>query len=154
MIVISIQQLHFKLSPAKCCLFHSGLNVLIIWYNRGLQALQWRHNECNGISNHQPHDCLLKQLFRLRSKKTSKLHVIGLCAGNSPVTGEFLAQRASNAENVAIWWRHHDRMRHGTVHPWYLVVIVLQTTRERHPIARPYGRAMGCLREFKVWSMF
>ena len=23
-------------------------------------------------------------------------------------TGEFPAQRASNAENVSIWWRHHD----------------------------------------------
>ena len=29
------------------------------------------------------------------------------CAGNSPVTGEIPAQRASNAENVSIWWRHH-----------------------------------------------
>ena len=25
-----------------------------------------------------------------------------------PVTGEFLAQRASNAENASIWWRHHE----------------------------------------------
>ena len=33
--------------------------------------------------------------------------VTGLCAGNSPVTGEFHAQMASNAENVSIWWRHH-----------------------------------------------
>ena len=32
-----------------------------------------------------------------------KFHVSGLCAGNSPVTGEFPAQRASNAENVSIW---------------------------------------------------
>ena len=47
---------------------------------------------------------------RRRSKKTSKLCVTGLCAGNSPVTGEFLAQRASNAENVSIWWRHHENM--------------------------------------------
>ena len=31
----------------------------------------------------------------------------GLCAGNSPETGEFPAQMASNAENVSIWWRHH-----------------------------------------------
>ena len=37
-----------------------------------------------------------------------KHRVTGLCAGNSPVTGEFPAQRASNAENVSIWWRHHD----------------------------------------------
>ena len=31
--------------------------------------------------------------------------------GNSPVTGEFPAQRASNAENVSIWWRHHDKLK-------------------------------------------
>ena len=30
-----------------------------------------------------------------------------LCTGNSPGTGEFPVQRASNAENVSIWWRHH-----------------------------------------------
>ena len=42
-----------------------------------------------------------------RSKKTSKLRVTGLCAGNSPGTGEFPAQMASNAENVSIWWRHY-----------------------------------------------
>ena len=69
--------------------------------------LQWRHNGCDGVSNHQPHDCLLNCLFRRRSKKISTLLVTGLCAGNSPVTGEFRAQRAGNAENVSIWWRHH-----------------------------------------------
>ena len=40
-------------------------------------------------------------------KKTSKLRVTGLCEGNSPVTGEFLAQVVSNAENFPIWWRRH-----------------------------------------------
>ena len=40
-------------------------------------------------------------------KKTSKLRVTGLCAGNSPGTSEFPAQRASNAESVSIWWLHH-----------------------------------------------
>ena len=44
---------------------------------------------------------------RRRSKKTPKLRVTGLCAGISPVTGEFPAQRVSNAENVSIWWRRH-----------------------------------------------
>ena len=60
-----------------------------------------------GVSNHQPHDCLLNRLFRRRWKKTSKLRVTGLCVGNSPGTGEFPAQMASNAENVSIWWCHH-----------------------------------------------
>ena len=68
---------------------------------------QWRHNGRNSFSNHQPHDCLLNRLFRRRSKKTSKLRVTGLCAGNSPGTGEFPAQRASNTEYASIWWRHH-----------------------------------------------
>ena len=40
-------------------------------------------------------------------KQTLKLRVTGLCAGNSPATGEFPAQMASNAENVSIWWRRH-----------------------------------------------
>ena len=73
----------------------------------GTYALRWRHNGCDSVSNHQPHDCLLNRLFRRRSKKTSKLRVTGLCAGNSPGTGEFPAQIASYAENVSIWWRHH-----------------------------------------------
>ena len=61
-----------------------------------LVPLQWRHNESDGVSDHQPHDCLLNHLFRHRSKKTSKFCVTGLCAGNSYVTGEFPAQRAIN----------------------------------------------------------
>ena len=36
------------------------------------------------------------------------LRVTGLCVGNSPETDEFPAQRANNAENVSIWWRHHE----------------------------------------------
>ena len=36
----------------------------------------------------------------------SKLRVTGLCDGNSPVTGEFPSQKASDAENGSIWWRH------------------------------------------------
>ena len=60
--------------------------------------LQWRHNKQDGVSNHQPHDWLFNRLFRRRLKKTSKLLVTDLCVGNSPVTDEFPAQRASNTE--------------------------------------------------------
>ena len=69
-------------------------------------TLQWRHNERDGVSNPQPHDWLLNRLFK--AQKISKPRVTGLCEGNSPVTGEFPAQRASNAGNVSIWWRHHE----------------------------------------------
>ena len=89
----------------------SHMSNIIAFHNIDLQmvkSLQWCHNERVGVSNHQPHNCLLNRLFRRRSKKTSKLRVTGLCAGNSPGTGEFPAQMVSNAENVSIWWRHHE----------------------------------------------
>ena len=73
----------------------------------GDKSLQWRHNGCDSVSNHQPRDCLLNGLFRHRSKKTWKPRVTDLRVGNSPGTGEFPTQMASNAENVPIWWRHH-----------------------------------------------
>ena len=71
------------------------------------KPLQWRHNGCDNVSNHQHHDSLLNRLFRRRSKRTSKLRVTALWAGNSPGTGEFPAQMTSYAENASIWWRHH-----------------------------------------------
>ena len=54
------------------------------WKSRKMLSLQWRHNDHDGVSNHQPHGCLLNRLFRRRSKKISKLRFTGLCAGNSP----------------------------------------------------------------------
>ena len=71
------------------------------------QALQWCYNERDCISNHRRLDCLLNRLFRCQSKKILKLRVTGVCEGNSPMTGEFTAQRASIVENISIWWRHH-----------------------------------------------
>ena len=73
------------------------------------RSLRWRHDGRDGVSNHQPYDCLLNRLFRRRWKKTSKIRVTGPCVGNS--TGEFPAQMASFAENVSIWWRHHVSWR-------------------------------------------
>ena len=129
-------------------------------------ALLWRHNGRDSVSNHQPHDCLLNRLCRRRSKKTSKLRVAGLCAGNSPWIGEFSAQMASNAENVSIWWRHHGYVYHtswqechmkleytvglhdcGT--PWNIyrfklctpdISRIFSSTYKGHPTPRPSGR--------------
>ena len=36
---------------------------------------------------------------------------LALVRGNSLVTGEFPAQRASNAGNVSIWWRHRGHWK-------------------------------------------
>ena len=63
------------------------------------ETLQWRHNERDGVSNHQRLDRLLKRLFRRRSKETS--------------------QKTSDGENVSIWWRHHGRLN-ATMKSWYV----------------------------------
>ena len=67
---------------------HQTIRKII--YNQSFkdQTLHWRHNGHDGVSDHQPHDCLLNRLFRRRLKKASKLRVTGLCEGHSPVTGE------------------------------------------------------------------
>ena len=45
-------------------------------------TLRWRHNERDGVSNHQCFDCVFSGLFQC--KKISKLCVTGLCKGNPP----------------------------------------------------------------------
>ena len=69
-------------APFRCCLRY---------------PLQWRHDEHDGVSDHRRLHCLFKCWLTGRSKEIPKLRVTGLCVGNSPVTGEFPAQRASNA---------------------------------------------------------
>ena len=44
--------------------------------------------------------------MRTHIKEASKSALLAICKGNSPVTGEFPVQRASNAEIASIWWRH------------------------------------------------
>ena len=105
-------------------------------YQQRDKALQWRHNRSDGVSNHEPRHCLLNRSFGHRSKKTSKLRVTGLCAGNSPLTGEFPAQKARNAENFShlmtsscdnkIWRSFYS----GNIDkPWSLLVPVYTVQR-------------------------
>ena len=112
----------------SCCVSwpHDGPHQIPARKIAGCASLQWRHNERDSVSNHQPHDGLLNRLFRRRSQKTSKLGVTGLCAGDSPGTGEFPAQMASNAENVSIWWRHHVHRECGCGNDKISLKIVLE----------------------------
>ena len=91
-------------------LTYQGQDKMVEYWRLLKITLLWRHNGHDGVSNHQPHGCLLNCPSRRRPKKTSKLRVTGLCAGNSPETCEFPAQMASNVENASIWWRHHDNI--------------------------------------------
>ena len=75
----------FRICRLALCTRFFGLPYSIDRYSDVIMPSKWRHNERDGISNHQRLDCLLNHLFRRRSMKTSKLHVTGLCEGNSPV---------------------------------------------------------------------
>ena len=69
-------------------------------------TLQWRHTGPHGVSNHQPHHCLINRFIQAQIKENiTALRHWPLWGEYS---GEFPAQMASNAENVSIWWRHHD----------------------------------------------
>ena len=72
------------------------------------QSLQWRHNERDGVSNHQPHDWLLNLYSGADQRKPQSSVSLSFVREIPRATGEFPAQRASNAEKVSTWWRHHD----------------------------------------------
>ena len=93
------------------------VSLISEWNQHG--TLQWRHNERDGVSNHQPHHCLLKTLFRCRSKKKSKLRVTGLCAGNSPVTGE-----SSHLMSSSWIQKHHQRLAYIS---WVIIFAAVVT---------------------------
>ena len=71
----------------------------------------------------QLHHNLFNCWFRWRSKKTSKLHVTGIWAGNSPVTSEFPTQKASNAEMFPF----DDVIIHGSSQ-WLMLWLLGNTT--------------------------
>ena len=81
-------------------------------------TLQWRHNEHNGVSNHQPHDVYLSVYWGADQRKHQSSVSLAFVRGihrwtvNSPHKG------ASNAENVSIWWHHH-----GWAMGWLLRVL-------------------------------
>ena len=102
--LILIQVYSFKLMDVRLILIQVYSSELMIftlnfnhpinrYYNRirtyFIGSLQWHHNERDGVSDHQPRDCVLNPLFRCRSKKISKLRVTDLCQWpvNSPHKG-------------------------------------------------------------------
>ena len=62
-------------------------------------------NDCHGVSIYRTIECF----FSLTAKKHQRFALLSLCERNQPMTGGFLAQRDSNADNVSILWRHNGR---------------------------------------------
>ena len=89
-----------------------------------IMLLQWRHNERDGVSNHQPHDCLLHRLFRRRSKKyessASLAFVWGIHRGpvNSP--HKWLVTRKMSP--------FHDVIMFRSNHVIWFVLPIVQTS--------------------------
>ena len=90
-------------------------------------TLQWRNNRRGGVSNHLRLDCLLNRLSMYRSKKTSKLCVLGIWEGNPPVTAGFTSKGVSNDIFFFIWWSHHESISQ----PLFVCNIAI----ERHAIS-------------------
>ena len=67
----------------KDCIVYDETRV----YFQGPKTLQWHHNRHDGISNHQPHDCLLNQLFKAQIKENIK------APRHWPLWGEFTSER-------------------------------------------------------------
>ena len=84
------------------------------WCKKIRRALQWRHNKCDGVSNHQPYD-RVTIYSGADQRKLQRNRVTGLSAGNSPMTGEFPAQKARDAETLSIWLHHHGYRLSWTV---------------------------------------
>ena len=93
---------------SPCTITNDQLGAFICLPCDIIIRLQWRHNEHDGVSNHQPHDCLLNGLFRRRSKVTSKLRITGLCAGNSPWLVNSPHKRPVTRKMLALWHHHQD----------------------------------------------
>ena len=122
------------------------LSVCVVWKIQDVcilshcpehMPLWWRHNDRDGVLNHQSHETVYS---RRRSKKTSKFRDTGLFEGNSPVIGEFPAQRASDAENVFVMHEHNEHTRVFRIdnlppfvifHPQNLYVGVIKLLKEK-----------------------
>ena len=102
------------------------------WRNKKIDILplQWCHNERDGISNHQPHHCLLNQLSRRRSNKISKLCVTDLCEGNSPVPDKGQWRGTLMFSLICVWingWVNNREVCDLRSHRAHYDVIVMMT---------------------------
>ena len=105
--------------------------------HRYMGTLLWRHIGGECVSNHQPHDCLLNRLFGHWWKKASKLRVTGLCAGNSPATGE------NNGENSGIGFVDPTWRMQSHYFPLFCVWFVAISRDCNHHYGVRNGRASG-----------
>ena len=90
-------------------------------------------------------------IFRPRSEKISNLCVTGICERNSPVTGEFPAQRASNAERIPF----DDVIMDRKLRIAYVWCTVQQSTNQNScSICCTSHDQSGRMNEIQTWGVF
>ena len=131
-----------------------------MWYI----SLQWHHNERNGVPDHKPHDCLLSRLFRRRSKKTTELSIIGLCAGNSPVKG-LVTRKMFPFDDVGMchlivvnpYHTKFPHVRFNWIRPWFFlpslnIIVILTENNSSTPYTFDISRSSITQHPFLVSS--
>ena len=108
-------------------------------------SLHWRHNDHDDVSKLQPHGCLLNRLFQTQIKENIKAPRHWPLYGEFTGPGEFPAQRASNTENVSIWWRHHVLNTYRVIHGW---------SRHQHDLTHWCRGKMDAISQTTFWSAF
>ena len=144
MIKISNANPVFKLQPTKCT--HGFLSlcfVVVACANPSGQSLQWRHNERDGGSNHQPHDCLLNLLFRRRSKKTSELRATGpsgadRSGADRTQVGPMLAPRTLLSGTIP------QQRLSGVHNPWGILIWVLSRKINTYAAYNIFPKSKDC----------
>ena len=83
------------------------------------ESLQWHHNERNGVSNHQPHDCFLFIQAQIKENIKAPRHW--------PLWGEFTGDRSPHKGQwrekcfhlmTSSWFDQNLRLRHNSCFMW------------------------------------
>ena len=74
-------------------------------------TLPWRHNDHDSVSKSPASRLFTQPFIQTQIKENIKAPRHWPLCGEVTGTGEFPAQRATYAENVSIWWRHHELTR-------------------------------------------
>ena len=75
-----------------------------------MKTSQWRHNERDRVASQITsltivYSTVYSGVDQRKHQRSALLAFVRRI--HASVTGEFPAQKASNAENISIWWRHH-----------------------------------------------
>ena len=90
-----------------------------------------------------------------RETITTSHHFACLCEWNPPMVGGFCSQKASNAENVSMSWRHHVTLRdmtRGLIGNWLRLRVKIRPWGTRHRVVIFYFRILSMIYRFN-WCL-